>query len=68
MFKKMLVPLDGSPTAEQALDTAGDLAQRAGATLLLAHADTPYNAIYVEGLPVVDAQGKPIRETHERNI
>lgn len=66
MFKRILVPLDGSPVAEHALDTAADLAHRAGATLLLAHADTPDNYIYVEGMPVIDDAGKPLHGTHER--
>lgn len=66
MFNRILIPLDGSPVAEHALDTAADLAHRAGATLLLGHADTPDNFIYVEGLPVVDAAGKPLQGTHER--
>lgn len=66
MFNRILVPLDGSPVAEHALDTAADLAHRAGATLLLAHADTPDNFIYVEGMPVVDDAGKPLEGTHER--
>jgi nucleotide-binding universal stress UspA family protein len=66
MFNRIFVPLDGSPVAEHALDTAADLAHRAGATLLLAHADTPDNFIYVEGMPVVDDAGKPLHGTHER--
>jgi nucleotide-binding universal stress UspA family protein len=66
MFKRIMVPLDGSATAEQVLDTAGDLAKRAGATVVLAHADTPENYIYVEGLPVIDEQGRPLQGTHER--
>ncbi len=66
MFNRILAPLDGSPVAEHALDTAVDLAYRAGGTLLLAHADTPDNYIYVEGMPVVDDAGKPLHGTHER--
>ena len=34
-YQRILVPLDGSPFAAQALDTATDLAGRTGATLLL---------------------------------
>jgi nucleotide-binding universal stress UspA family protein len=66
MFTRILIPLDGSPLAEQALDTAADVAQRSGATLLLAHADTPENYVYVEGMPVVDERGDPIPGSHER--
>jgi nucleotide-binding universal stress UspA family protein len=65
MFNRILVPLDGSPVAEHALDTAADLAHRAGATLLLAHANTPDNYIYVEGMPVVDEAGNTLYGTHE---
>jgi nucleotide-binding universal stress UspA family protein len=35
-IKRILVPLDGSPLAEQALPIAGELCQKAGASLLLA--------------------------------
>jgi nucleotide-binding universal stress UspA family protein len=66
MFKRILVPLDGSTIAEQVIETAGDLAKRAGATVILAHADTPENYIYVEGLPVTDEHGAPVHGTHER--
>lgn len=66
MFTRILVPLDGSLVAEHALETAADLAHRAGATLLLAHADTPDNFIYVEGMPVVDEAGAALHGTHER--
>jgi len=34
-YQRILVPLDGSPFAAQALDSATDLAERTGATLLL---------------------------------
>lgn len=66
MFKRILVPLDGSAIAEQALETAADLAGRTSAALLLAHADTPGNYIHIEGLPVLDARGQPVKGTHER--
>jgi nucleotide-binding universal stress UspA family protein len=66
MFKRILVPLDGSAIAEHVLETAADLASRTGAALLLAHADTPGNYIYVEGMPVVDESGHPVEGTHER--
>jgi nucleotide-binding universal stress UspA family protein len=66
MFKRILVPLDGSTTAEQVLETAGDLAKRASSAVLLAHADTPENYIFVDGLPVTDEHGVPLQGTHER--
>jgi nucleotide-binding universal stress UspA family protein len=37
MYRRILVPLDGSPTAEQALDEATGLAQHAAAQVLLVH-------------------------------
>lgn len=64
MFNVILVPLDGSRNAESALETAADLARRDGATLLLAHADTPGNPIFVEGAPM-DEEGFPIPGAHE---
>lgn len=64
MFDVVLVPLDGSHNAESALETAADLAYRDGATLLLAHADTPGNPIFVEGAPM-DEEGFPIPGAHE---
>ena len=38
MFKTILVPLDGSTLAEQALPPAGELARRTGATIILVRA------------------------------
>lgn len=64
MFDVILVPLDGSRNAEGALETAADLAHRDGATLLLAHADTPGNPIFVEGAPM-DEEGFPVPGAHE---
>lgn len=64
MFNVILVPLDGSRNAESALETAADLAQRDGATVLLAHADTPGNPIFVEGAPM-DEEGFPVPGAHE---
>ena len=44
MFKRLLVPLDGSDFAEQALPRAGAIARKSNATvhLLLAHVRIPY--------------------------
>lgn len=41
MFTRLLVPLDGSGLAEQALVAAGDLAHGLSATIVLARAVTP---------------------------
>ena len=58
MFKTILVPLDGSTLAEQALAPAGELARRAGADVILvrapnmepayATAESAYGLIYPE--------------------
>ncbi len=53
MFKDILVPLDGSEFAEQALDFAAGLAVREGALLHLIHVDTGARAtaaVYLEQL------------------
>jgi nucleotide-binding universal stress UspA family protein len=42
MFRALLVPLDGSPSAEQALPLAMLLARRTGAGLTLIHAHSPF--------------------------
>lgn len=42
MFKKILVPLDGSSFAEEALPHARDLAECGGAEIVLARVDEPY--------------------------
>jgi nucleotide-binding universal stress UspA family protein len=45
MFKRILVPLDGSPRAEEALAWARTLAARSGAQLLLMHVEQPFAAV-----------------------
>ena len=42
MFKKILVPLDGSSFAEEALPHARELAECGGAEIILARVDEPY--------------------------
>ena len=46
MFKKILIPLDGSARAEAALPLAQDLAECYGAQMILFHANTPLPAQY----------------------
>jgi len=57
VFKKILVPLDGSRFAEQALPAAVVLAEQAGATLQLAlvHHQVPNVALAVD-VPIYDVQ------------
>ena len=41
MYEKILVPFDGSPTSEQALNEAAGLALKLGAQVRLLHTSTP---------------------------
>ncbi|HMQ35327.1 MAG TPA: universal stress protein [Chloroflexaceae bacterium] len=68
MFNAILVPLDGSPLAEQALPVAARLARAAGATLHLAHVHVPASPrpISIEGLPVIDQELHSLAAEHER--
>jgi nucleotide-binding universal stress UspA family protein len=66
MYRKLLVPLDGSTFSEQALTFACDIAQRSGAKLHLVHVHTFSNIIYVAGMPVIDAELQSLAQEHER--
>lgn len=55
---RILVPLDGSPFAEQALDFAVEIARRAGAELRLVRVHAPY----ISGLEVADIDRRDDRE------
>lgn len=50
MYRSLLVPLDGSASAEQALPLALSLARRAGAKLNLVSVQVPFPPIYGEGM------------------
>jgi nucleotide-binding universal stress UspA family protein len=68
MFRAILVPLDGSPLAEQALPLAARLARATDSALHLVHvhvAASP-DPIAVEGLPVVDEELRSMAAEHER--
>jgi nucleotide-binding universal stress UspA family protein len=64
----IVVLLDGSELAEQAVPVAAALAGRADAELILVHvhAPTPVDPIHVEGLPVIDEQWRSLRRKHEQ--
>jgi nucleotide-binding universal stress UspA family protein len=64
----ILLPLDGSELAEQALATAVALARRRGFALRLVHVHSPHavDPIHVEGLPVVDEHLRSQRHLHEQ--
>lgn len=68
MFKALLVPLDGSPLAEQALPTATRLACALGAELHLVHVHVAasLDPISIEGLPVIDEELHSLAAEHER--
>jgi nucleotide-binding universal stress UspA family protein len=68
MFNAILVPLDGSPLAEQALPVAARLARESGSALHVAHvhvAASP-DPISIEGMPVMDDQLRSLAAEHER--
>lgn len=68
MLRAILVPLDGSPLAEQALPVAARLARATDAALHLVHVHSPAspNPISIEGMPVVDDQMRSLAAEHER--
>ena len=49
MYRSILVPLDGSAAAEQALPMALSLARRFGAALTIIHVHVPTWGVYGEG-------------------
>lgn len=66
MYDSILVPLDGSAVAEQALPVASSIARLSDATLRLVHVHTPHHPIYVEGMPVIDESFRSRRKEHEQ--
>jgi nucleotide-binding universal stress UspA family protein len=50
MYRSLLVPLDGSASAEQALPLALGIARRAGARLDLVSVQVPFPPVYGEGM------------------
>lgn len=68
MFKAILVPLDGSTMAEQALPVAARLARATGAALHLVHVHVAasLDPISIEGMPVFDEEMRSLAAEHER--
>jgi nucleotide-binding universal stress UspA family protein len=66
MYRNLLVPLDGSTFGEHALPVACSIAQRSGAMLHLAHVHMLNDPIYIEGMPVIDADLHSLARQHER--
>lgn len=68
MYRSILIPLDGSTFAEQALPVACAIARRTRARLRLAHVHlylTP-TPISIAGMPVIDERLRSLRRDHER--
>ena len=67
MFRSIMVPLDGSPFAEQALPLATELARRSGAILQVAlvHHPVPALATAIE-VPDIEAQLDQEARAHEQ--
>jgi nucleotide-binding universal stress UspA family protein len=77
VFKKILVPIDGSPTSDRGLAEAIQLAKETGATLCLLHVVNEMGVIqslategtYVEGvLEILRAGGKRILKKAEARV
>ena len=64
MFESVLVPLDGSQSAEAALAPVEEIALRAGTHVHLFHAITPLDDLISESLPFasVSSQSQDLRE------
>lgn len=54
MFKKILIPVDGSDLALKAAGTGVNLAKEVGAEVVFLHAMTPYIAPYAADVALVD--------------
>lgn len=65
-YRKILVPLDGTPLGEHALPMAIALAQRADAELLLVHVHYPWNAGYHLGRPDLVDPFRAAYQSHPR--
>lgn len=67
MFKKILVPLDGSRFGEQALPLALTVARRARAELLLVHKHMPPPPVYPDSVLADDEAMQSRSRSHERS-
>jgi nucleotide-binding universal stress UspA family protein len=66
MYRNLLVPLDGSTFGEHALPFACSIAQRDEAVMHLAHVHVLNDPIYIEDMPVIDANLHSLARDHER--
>jgi len=77
MYKRILVPIDGSPTATRGLDEAIDLARLTGATLLLMHVldelvfvtgFEPGATYMTDVLPMLKSRGKQVLDAGRTRV
>ena len=72
MYRKILVPLDGSPFGEHALPLAMTIARGSGATLQVAHVHVPVAASKGEGLllcePSADFRAREREQNYLGNV
>jgi nucleotide-binding universal stress UspA family protein len=66
MYRSLLVPLDGSTLAEQALPFALSIARRSGATLQVVHVHVPYQLMYVDSMSPFGAFADQSLQEQER--
>lgn len=65
MFKKILIPIDGSELALKAVATGVKLASEVGAQVVFLHAKAPYIAPYAAEVSLIDSK---TQEIFERSI
>lgn len=67
MYKRILVPTDGSKLSDKAIKEAARLAKLAGADLLLLHVRPPYDRpLYTEGSSLGNTSRRKNREIEEK--
>jgi nucleotide-binding universal stress UspA family protein len=64
MYQSLVVPLDGSALAEQALPLALTIAARAGTSLQLVHVHVPYALMYADSMAPF-AEGADVRQQEQ---
>lgn len=69
MFRRILVPLDGSATSAQALPFASEIAARSKAELRLVHVHEPIRQVYVNDLAIgeIPTEGTPLDDQVKAN-
>lgn len=65
MFKKILIPIDGSELASKAVATGVKLASEVGAQVVFLHAKAPYIAPYAAEVAMMDSK---TQDMYERSI